>query len=265
MVLGVNVLKYSQTLNKRASKNGKDTHFGYQRVSTSEKTSMVHEVFSSVANQYDLMNDLMSFGIHRIWKSDLLKMIKSSTKLKIVDIGGGTGDISHGISKKMACELTLIDINPEMLSVGRDREINHGKLNNIKWICGNAEMLPFSDNYADIFVTAFCLRNVTNLKKSLLEANRILKPGGRFFCLEFSKVTLPIFKQLYSQYSFKLLPMLGQTITGNREAYQYLVESIQNFPDQRAFSEMILEAGLTHVKYRTLTCGIATIHSAWQI
>ena len=242
-----------------------DAHFGYSNVTQENKTSMVNAVFSSVAPRYDLMNDLMSLGIHRIWKKELIRNIILTPDLNVVDVGGGTGDISLGIRRKKACQITVCDINEKMLSVGRDRAINHGYLNNPEWICGDAASLPFPECYADVYVSAFCLRNVTKLEQSLKEARRILKPGGHFLCLEFSKIDFQLFEDLYDLYSFQVLPFLGKVVAGDRSAYQYLVESIRNFPTKSAFAEMILNANFNQVSFRALSGGIAAIHSAWRI
>ena len=243
----------------------KSTHFGYTEVTEDKKTSMVRDVFSSVASHYDLMNDLMSVGIHRLWKMDLIRAINPVIGCNIVDVGGGTGDVSLGILKKRKCHVTVCDINEKMVYAGRDRAINKGVLNVPDWICGDAAALPFPECYADVYVTAFCLRNVTRLPDVLLEARRILKPGGHFLCLEFSKVNFQLLDGLYDIYSFQVLPFLGQIVTGDRAAYQYLVESIRKFPNQDTFSEMIVEAGLDEVSYRNLSGGIAAIHSAWRL
>ena len=243
----------------------KTTNFGYQNVDETKKTALVNDLFVSVAPRYDLMNDLMSAGIHRFWKADLIRSIKPTPGKKIVDVGGGTGDISLGILDKATCHVTVCDINDKMLTVGRDRAINRGELNHPDWICGDAEWLPLPEGYADIYVTAFCLRNVTRLENVLQEARRILKPGGHFLCLEFSKVTLPHLSSLYDLYSFHVLPLLGQIVTGHRDAYQYLVESIRKFPAQEEFADMISKAGLDQVSYRDISGGIAAIHSAWRL
>lgn len=226
---------------------------------------MVRDVFQSVAPHYDLMNDLMSGGIHRIWKSDLIREIRPQPGMKIVDVGGGSGDISLRILNKTSCRVTICDINDVMLTVGRDRAINCGQLNGPDWVCGDAESLPLPGGYADVYVTAFCLRNVTRLDSALRDACRVLKPGGHFLCLEFSRVILPIMSNLYDLYSFKMLPLLGQMVTGNRDAYQYLVESIRKFPHQEEFATMISRAGLDQVSYRNVNFGIAAIHSAWRL
>ena len=242
-----------------------DAQFDFTNLTDENKTSMVSKIFSSVAPRYDLMNDLMSLGIHRIWKRELIRNINLVPGLKIVDVGGGTGDISLGIMKKIACHVTVCDINEKMLSVGRNRAINRGHLNGPDWICGDSASLPIPECYADVYVSAFCLRNVTNLEKSLKEARRILKPGGHFLCLEFSKIDTQVFEYLYDLYSYQIIPFLGKVVAGDRAAYQYLVESIRRFPTKSAFAEMILDADLNQVSFRKLSGGIATIHSAWRL
>lgn len=244
---------------------GNSTHFGFANVTEDKKTSMVRDVFSSVATRYDLMNDLMSGGIHRLWKKELVRSVNPKPGLNIIDVGGGTGDVSFGILRKGACRVTVCDINEEMLSVGRDRAINRGQLNGPKWICGDATSLPFPECSTDVYVSAFCLRNVTRLEQSLREARRVLKPGGHFLCLEFSKINFQPFEILYDLYSFRVLPILGQMVAGDRAAYQYLVESIRRFPTKKDFAKMILSAGLDQVTYRELSGGIASIHSAWRL
>ena len=265
IIPGTNTLNHKNILQVNAEREAGLTHFGYRKVAATNKTSMVRHVFESVAPHYDLMNDLMSGGIHRIWKLDLIREIRPQPGMKIVDVGGGSGDISIGILNKAACHVTICDINEEMLTIGRDRAINCGRLNSPDWICGDAESLPLPESYADVYVTAFCLRNVTRLEPALRDARRLLKPGGHFLCLEFSKVALPLISNLYDLYSFKVLPLLGQMVTGNRDAYQYLVESIRKFPHQKDFAKMISKAGLDQVSYRDVSCGIAAIHSAWRL
>ena len=259
------ILKQNKGRQPRTAPAEPSTHFGYTEVTEDKKASMVHDVFSSVASHYDLMNDLMSVGIHRRWKMDLIRAINPAIGYNIVDVGGGTGDISLGVLKKKICQVTVCDINEKMVHVGRDKAINKGVLNVPNWICGDAAALPFPESYADVYVTAFCLRNVTRLEDVLFEARRILKPGGHFLCLEFSKLNLRFLDGLYDLYSFEVLPFLGQIVAGDRSAYQYLVESIRKFPNQETFSEMIVEAGLNQVSYRNLSGGIAAIHSAWRL
>ena len=183
-------MESKKNVRAKTSSSGTKTNFGFLEVTEDEKTLMVGNIFSSVAARYDLMNDLMSAGIHRLWKSDLIRAINPVPGLKIVDVGGGTGDVAFGILKNCACHVTICDINEEMISVGRDRSINKGHLENPAWICGDAAALPIPECYADVYVTAFCLRNASKLQTALREARRILKPGGHFVCLEFSKFDL---------------------------------------------------------------------------
>lgn len=241
------------------------THFGFTDVPESEKASMVRGVFDSVASKYDLMNDLMSMGVHRLWKDTLINQLNPRPDMTLLDVGGGTGDIAFRFLKAGGAHVSVCDINKEMLAVGRDRAIDKGVLTGIDWVCGNAESLPVPDNSMDAFTIAFCIRNVTHIDAALREAKRVLKPGGRFLCLEFSKVGLPLLEQLYDVYSFKILPVIGQVVASDRDSYQYLAESIRKFPDQDTFAAMIEEAGLGQVSYQNLTGGVAAIHSAWRL
>ncbi len=241
------------------------THFGFHDVLEADKASMVREVFDSVAPKYDLMNDLMSLGIHRLWKDAVIDWLRPRPGMRMVDVGGGTGDMAF---KFLACggsHARVIDINREMLTYGRNRAIDRGILDGIEWIHGDAENLPLDNMSVDVYMTAFCIRNVTHIDKALDEAKRVLKPGGRFLCLEFSEFTAPALRYLYDTYSFWVLPALGEQIAGDRDAYQYLAESIRKFPNQTRFAELIKAAGLARVDFRNLTGGIAAIHSAWRI
>lgn len=240
------------------------THFGFRDVDETAKAGLVREVFSSVANRYDLMNDLMSGGVHRYWKQVMVAWLRPTPGMHVVDVGGGTGDIALRILKAGGGAVSVIDINREMLAVGRDRALDAGRVANLDWICGDAERLPVASSSVDAYTIAFCIRNVTHVPAALAEARRVLKPGGRFLCLEFSRVALPVLDGLYDAYSFRVLPMIGQAVTGNADAYRYLVESIRRFPPQDAFARMIGEAGLDLVRYRNLSGGIAALHSAWR-
>jgi len=240
------------------------THFGFRTVATDEKTDLVKGVFDSVARRYDLMNDLMSGGIHRLWKTVMIDRLNPRPQMRVLDVGGGTGDIALRILDRAAADVAVVDINREMLAVGRDRALELGRLAGINWICGNAEKLPFADASMDAYTIAFCIRNVTDIPEALREARRVLKPGGHFLCLEFSRVAIPTLDRLYDAYSFRVLPALGQAVTGDGDAYRYLAESIRRFPSQEAFARMIGEAGLALVKYRNLSGGIAALHSAWR-
>ncbi|MBC7905738.1 MAG: bifunctional demethylmenaquinone methyltransferase/2-methoxy-6-polyprenyl-1,4-benzoquinol methylase UbiE [Rhodospirillaceae bacterium] len=241
------------------------THFGFKTVGEAEKASMVREVFDSVAPKYDLMNDLMSAGVHRLWKASFLDWLRPRPDQTLLDVGGGTGDIAFGWKKRGGGPALVCDINKEMLAVGRDRSFDRNLVGDLSWVCGNAETLPVDDRSVDRYTIAFCLRNVTHWDKAIAEAYRVLKPGGRFMCLEFSKVVVPGLKQFYDMYSFHVLPTVGQMVTGNREAYQYLVESIRKFPAQAEMAEMTRAAGFERVEVRNLSGGIAAIHSGWRL
>ncbi|MCG8510492.1 MAG: bifunctional demethylmenaquinone methyltransferase/2-methoxy-6-polyprenyl-1,4-benzoquinol methylase UbiE [Rhodospirillales bacterium] len=243
---------------------GGTTHFGFRTVATDEKAGLVRDVFESVAGRYDLMNDLMSLGIHRLWKKTFIDWLRPRPDMNLLDVGGSTGDIAFAFLEGGGGSVTVCDVNTEMLAVGRDRATDRGLVDGLEWACGNAEDLPVADASFDAYTTAFCLRNVTDIPAALREARRVLKPGGRFLCLEFSQVVLPVLDRLYDSWSFRVLPALGQRVAGNRDAYQYLVESIRRFPDQETFAGMIGEAGLSRVSFRNLSGGIAAMHSAWR-
>ena len=240
------------------------THFGFKTVREDEKVDLVRGVFNSVAGKYDLMNDMMSLGIHRAWKNRLMARLRPHAGQKLLDVGGGTGDIAFKYLERGGDDVTVFDINSEMLAVGRDRAIDQGVLKGIQWMQGNAEELPFADATFDAYTIAFCIRNVTHIDLALKEAKRVLKPGGHFLCLEFSKVVQPGLSQIYDTYSFSILPKLGELIANDRDSYQYLAESIRRFPAQETFKAMIEDAGLDQVNYENLTGGVACIHSAWR-
>jgi len=248
------------------TKNTSDTtHFGYTDVAVDEKAGLVKDVFDSVAPRYDLMNDLMSMGVHRLWKSAMIDALNPQADMKLIDVGGGTGDIAFRFLDRGGDTVTVCDINDEMLAVGRDRAIDRGVLDGITWVNGDAENLPVPDASFDAFTIAFCIRNVTRIDSALREARRVLKPGGRFLCLEFSHVVLPQLEKIYNAYSFGVLPKLGSLVAGDADSYKYLAESIRRFPDQQTFAHMIEEAGLEQVSYRNLSGGIAALHSAWRV
>ncbi|NQV45279.1 MAG: bifunctional demethylmenaquinone methyltransferase/2-methoxy-6-polyprenyl-1,4-benzoquinol methylase UbiE [Rhodospirillales bacterium] len=242
-----------------------ETHFGFKTVAKADKAGMVRGVFDAVAPKYDLMNDLMSLGVHRLWKASFLDWLRPQANMRLADVGGGTGDIAFGFLERGGGDVTVVDINEEMLSVGRDRAVDRGILENITWLNGDAECLPLPDASFDAYTIAFCIRNVTHIDAALADARRVLKPGGRFMCLEFSHVALPWLEKVYDAYSFKLLPAIGATVAGDRDAYQYLAESIRRFPSQSAFSDMVRAAGFGEVSYNNLSGGIAAIHSAWRV
>ena len=241
------------------------THFGFTDVPEAEKTGRVRGVFDEVASHYDLMNDLMSLGIHRLWKDIFISGMRPKSTRHLLDVAGGTGDIAFRFLEAGGGRVSVMDINHEMIKTGRDRAINQGRLQNICWGVGNAEELPLPDNMFDLYTIAFGIRNVTRIDLVLSEAHRVLRPGGRFMCLEFSKVTRPGLNKLYDVYSFKLLPEIGRLVAKNRDAYQYLVESIRQFPDQHRFADMISAAGFEKIRFRNLSGGVAAIHSGWKI
>lgn len=243
----------------------KTTHFGFATVPESEKASRVRDVFDSVASRYDLMNDLMSLGVHRLWKAAFINQLNPTANMRLLDVGGGTGDIAFRFLDRGGGHVAVCDINAAMLTTGRERAIDSGHLKGIRWLVGDAEALPVPDASFDAYTIAFCIRNVTRIDKALAEARRTLKPGGRFLCLEFSHISEPLLKGLYDSYSFRVLPMLGAWVADDADAYRYLAESIRRFPDQETFSGMIAAAGLERVKCRNLSGGIAAIHSAWRL
>lgn len=256
----------TETQNTDKPENAEEptTHFGFKTVREDDKVDMVRGVFNSVASKYDLMNDMMSMGVHRIWKNRMMERLRPHAGQKLLDVGGGTGDIAFKYMERGGDDVTVYDINDEMLAVGRDRAIDKGLLSGIQWMQGNAEELPFEDATFDAYTIAFCIRNVTRIDKALAEARRVLKPGGHFLCLEFSKVVAPGLDKIYDTYSFTLLPKMGELIADDRDSYQYLAESIRRFPDQETFKKMIEDAGFDQVNYENLTGGIACIHSAWR-
>jgi demethylmenaquinone methyltransferase/2-methoxy-6-polyprenyl-1,4-benzoquinol methylase len=243
--------------------------FGYRDVPEGEKQGLVREVFSSVASKYDLMNDLMSGGVHRLWKDSFVEWLNPQPGWRLLDVAGGTGDIAFRIADRVrarggAADITVCDINPDMLAEGIKRAKAKGE-GTIAWVTGDAEALPIPDASMDGYTIAFGIRNVTHIDQALREARRVLKPGGRFLCLEFSRVEVPGFDALYDLYSLNILPRLGQAVAGDAESYRYLAESIRRFPAQARFAKMIEAAGLGRVKVRNLTGGIAAMHSAWKL
>src|SRR5437773_7016122 len=225
-----------------------EADFGFRRVPEGAKAPLVRAVFDSVAERYDLMNDLMSAGIHRWWKAEMVRWLNPRPGQRLIDVAGGTGDVGRralpGLAPAAGGGVVVCDANPQMLDIGRAGALDDGILWGIEWLAGDAEALPFADRSFDLYTTAFGLRNVTRLDRALAEARRVLKPGGRFLCLEFTPSVAPALQPLYDFYSFQVLPLLGQMVTGNREAYAYLVESIRRFPPQGALSEHIAAAGL---------------------
>ncbi len=241
--------------------------FGFRRVGAAEKPALVRGVFERVARRYDLMNDLMSGGIHRLWKADLIDWLDPRPGAVLLDVAGGTGDIAVRYLGRAGKDARAIvcDLTPAMLAVGRDRAIDRGIVEGIDWLAGDAQDLPLAERSVDAYTIAFGLRNVTDIDRALAEARRVLKPGGRFICLEFSQVVLPLLRQLYDLYSFRVLPWMGRIVAGDRDSYVYLVESIRRFPAQGALIERMRAAGLDQASYRNLSGGIAALHSAWRI
>lgn len=244
------------------------TDFGFERVRLSEKQDRVDEVFRSVARRYDLMNDVMSGGLHRAWKSHLVGMLRPSRAraFRHLDVAGGTGDVAFRVLEAGGPQtrVTVLDINPVMLGVGAERA---GKrhVGRVEFVAGNAEALPLPPAHFDAYTIAFGIRNVPRIDLALREAYRVLQPGGRFLCLEFSRVDLPVLEKIYEAYSFHIIPRLGARIAGDRDSYQYLVESIRKFPTPGAFASMIEEAGFSRVTHRVLSGGIVAIHSGWKV
>lgn len=245
-----------------ADKDKSTTHFGYQQVDVNEKAGKVAEVFHSVAAKYDLMNDLMSMGIHRLWKRMTIEMSGVRKGNTVLDIAGGTGDLTLKFSRLVGPEgkVVLADINDSMLKVGRDKLLDSGCSGNVEFVQANAECLPFPDNTFDCITIAFGLRNVTDKDKALRSMARILKPGGRLLVLEFSKPTNPVMSKIYDTYSFTALPMMGKLITDDAESYRYLAESIRMHPDQETLKGMMEEAGLSRVEYHNMTNGVVALH-----
>lgn len=250
------------------------THFGNKTVDEDAKQGLVRNVFDSVAEKYDIMNDVMSAGVHRLWKDQLIRTMRPRAGQHLFDVAGGTGDIAFRFLKeannhipagKDAAQVTVCDINHAMLTVGRDRAIDQGITDHIEWVCGNAETLPLPDSSVDFYTISFGIRNVTHIDRALSEARRVLKPGGRFLCLEFSHVDIPVLDKIYDAYSEHLIPRFGGMITGDRDSYQYLVESIRKFPSKDKFKQMIEDAGFKQVTYRSMTAGVVALHSGWVI
>ena len=237
--------------------------FGYEDVAPDEKTARVGGVFSSVAKNYDLMNDAMSGGMHRRWKDRVVRRLQPREGEQVLDMAGGTGDIAFRIAESGA-SVTVADINPDMLAVGMERAAKRG-LDSLVWTEANAETLTFPDTFFDAYTIAFGIRNVTDIPKALREAHRVLRRGGRFFCLEFSTTTWPGFKEVYDGYSHKLVPKLGQLLAQDADSYRYLIESIRRFPDMPTFKGMIADAGFVRTKVEPIMGGLVAIHSGWKI
>jgi demethylmenaquinone methyltransferase/2-methoxy-6-polyprenyl-1,4-benzoquinol methylase len=242
----------------------KTTDFGFRDVPEAAKKPMVRAVFDSVAPRYDLMNDLMSLGVHRAWKRDFVAALQPSATQLLLDLAGGTGDITFGWRRRGGGPAILSDINAAMLGVGRDRAAGRG-LSDISFLVADAEALPLPDRSVDVVSIAFGLRNVTDKARALAEARRVLRPGGRFACLEFSRVQVAALAPMYDAWSFRVLPRMGKLVAGDADSYQYLAESIRMFPDQATLAGMMETAGLSQVRFRNLTGGIAAIHTGRRL
>ncbi|MFN0113935.1 MAG: bifunctional demethylmenaquinone methyltransferase/2-methoxy-6-polyprenyl-1,4-benzoquinol methylase UbiE [Paracoccaceae bacterium] len=246
--------------------DGKTTHFGFRTVAEGDKQGLVHGVFSSVASRYDLMNDLMSAGVHRLWKDAMMDWLAPRPGQRLLDVAGGTGDIAFRFLRRApGATATVCDMTEAMLDEGRKRADAARLADRLDWVTGDAMALPFPDASFDVYTISFGIRNVTRIGVALSEAFRVLKRGGRLMVLEFNRIPNEGLQWLYDRYSFNVIPAMGRAVTGDRESYQYLVESIRRFPDQDSFAGMIADAGFGQVKYRNLTLGVAALHSGWKI
>ena len=244
----------------------KTTHFGARTVREDEKAGMVRSLFSDVANKYDIMNDVMSMGIHRIWKEAMMDWLAPRPGQKLLDVAGGTGDVSFKfLARAGSGHATVLDLTEGMLVEGRKRAEATSLADSLTWVSGDAMALPFEDNSFDVYTISFGIRNVTRPQEALNEAYRVLRPGGRLMVLEFSQLPNPAMQKAYDLYSFNVIPRMGQIIANDYDSYQYLVESIRNFPDQETFLSMVRAAGFANAKYRNLTMGVAALHSGWKI
>jgi demethylmenaquinone methyltransferase/2-methoxy-6-polyprenyl-1,4-benzoquinol methylase len=249
------------------SEHERTTHFGYETVAERDKAARVHGVFASVAKRYDVMNDAMSLGVHRLWKDAMLDWLAPRPGMALLDVAGGTGDIAFRFLRRVAGDgrATVLDMTADMLAEGRRRAEAEAFPNRIDWVAGDAMVLPFHDGAFDACTIAFGIRNVTRIEDAVAEAHRVLRRGGRFLVLEFSRVPEPALRRLYDLYSFEVIPRLGEAVAGDRASYQYLVESIRRFPDQDAFAAMIAAGGFGQVRWRNLSMGIAALHSGWKL
>ena len=244
----------------------KTTHFGFETVPEHEKAGRVQGVFNSVASKYDIMNDVMSMGIHRVWKEAMMDWLAPRPGQRLLHVAGGTGDVSFKFLKRAGHgHATVLDLTEPMLINGGKRAEADSLTGSLDWVVGDAMALPFPDNTFDVYTISFGIRNVTRPQEALNEAYRVLRPGGRLMVLEFSQLPNPAMQKAYDLYSFNVIPRMGQAIAGDRDSYQYLVESIRNFPDQETFLSMVRAAGFGQAKYRNLTMGIAALHSGWKI
>ncbi|MES0127184.1 bifunctional demethylmenaquinone methyltransferase/2-methoxy-6-polyprenyl-1,4-benzoquinol methylase UbiE [Mesorhizobium sp. M0029] len=257
------------SVERTTAAGGMETSYGFKKVGPGDKQPLVNDVFHKVANRYDLMNDLMSAGLHRLWKDAMVTWLNPPKRpgWKVLDVAGGTGDIAFRIvdASQGNAHATVLDINGSMLSVGRDRAEKKGLSGNTDFVEANAEELPFTDSTFDAYTIAFGIRNVPRIDVALTEAFRVLKPGGRFLCLEFSEVEMPLLDKVYEAWSFNAIPQIGKMVTGDGEPYSYLVESIRKFPNQQNFAAMITRAGFERVSFRNYSGGIAALHSGWKL
>tara|TARA_B100000686_G_C16802564_1_gene987239 strand:+ start:3015 stop:3839 length:825 start_codon:yes stop_codon:yes gene_type:complete len=264
------VLGYSRNMNKKINNNKEtiEVDFGYQNVSAEAKPALVKDIFDKVSNKYDLMNDIMSIGVHRIWKNRMIDQLRPYQGMRLLDLAGGTGDIAllffERIGGSQNGQAIICDLSEQMIKAGQNKSIDKGILHGISHIVGDAEHIPLSNNSVDACTIAFGIRNITDKNQALAEAARVLKPGGRFVCLEFSPSPSPLIEKLYEFYSFALIPIIGEAIARDRESYQYLVESIRRFPQPESFAEMISKAGFGGVKWKPMSGGIAALHSGWR-
>ena len=242
------------------------THFGFETVPEAEKAKKVQGVFTSVASKYDVMNDVMSLGVHRIWKEAMMDWLAPRPSQKLLDVAGGTGDISFKFLKRAGSgHATVLDITENMLIEGRKRAEANQVLDSVNWVVGDAMALPFADNSFDVYTISFGIRNVTRPQEALNEAFRVLRPGGRLMVLEFSQIPVPLAQKAYDFYSFNVIPRMGKLIANDRDSYQYLIESIRKFPNQETFLSMVRQAGFENANYRNLSLGISALHSGWKI
>jgi demethylmenaquinone methyltransferase/2-methoxy-6-polyprenyl-1,4-benzoquinol methylase len=256
---------FGQRLDMTGSED-KTTHFGYREVPEAEKAGMVHGVFSRVASKYDVMNDLMSGGVHRLWKDAMMDWLAPRPGQRLLDVAGGTGDVAFRFLKRAPGAAAVVcDLTESMLIEGRKRAEAEKTADRLDWVVGDAMALPFESNSFDVYTISFGIRNVTRIPDALAEAYRVLRPGGRLMVLEFSQIPNDLMQKVYDLYSFNIIPAMGQIVAGDRDSYQYLVESIRKFPDQESFAGMIRAAGFGQVKYRNLTMGVVALHSGWKI
>ncbi len=242
------------------------THFGFQTVDEDQKAGMVHGVFSRVASKYDIMNDLMSVGIHRLWKDAMMDWLSPRPEQRLLDVAGGTGDVAFRfLERAPGATAVVCDLTEPMLKEGEKRAEAENLADRLTWQVEDAMALSFPDNSFDVYTISFGIRNVTRIPDALREAYRVLKPGGRLMVLEFNRIPNDMLQWLYDKYSFNVIPLMGQIVANDRDSYQYLVESIRKFPDQETFANMIREAGFAQVRYRNLSMGIAALHSGWKI